>query len=184
MGEGSIIYVYISSSMPPYKGNFSTRIHVDRPRLFSNYCECLGGLIMLNDFNEENGCTKVLPGSHNLKEKPTELFFQENAININAKAGSVLYFNLRLWHTGGINTTNQWRHAIAIGVVRPYLKQKFDIPGTIKKNQIDIRHLSPYAKQKLGYNAIPPTSLNEFYGNAGIEKSYKEKSEWEIAKKE
>ena len=54
MGEGSIIYVYITSSMPPNDGNFSSRIHVDRPRLFPNYCECLAGLIMLDDFTAEN----------------------------------------------------------------------------------------------------------------------------------
>lgn len=183
MGEGSIIYVYITSSMPPNDGNFSSRIHVDRPRLFPNYCECLAGLIMLDDFTAENGSTYVLPGSHNTQEQPDEKYFNMHSIAIQAKAGSVLYFNLRLWHAGGINRTNQWRDAIAIGVVRPCLKQKFDIPGCIQDQGISDSHLSDYAKQKLGYFAIPPKNLNEFYGR-GTAKTYTEKSEWEIAQKE
>jgi ectoine hydroxylase-related dioxygenase (phytanoyl-CoA dioxygenase family) len=181
MGEGSILYVYISSSMPPFKPNFSSRVHVDRPRLFPNYCECFAGLIMLDDFTENNGSTLVLPGSHNSPEKPDDDYFYTHAKTIISSAGSVLYFNLRLWHAGGLNNTSAWRHALALGVVRPYLKQKFDLPGMIKKHEIDTSYITDYARQKLGYFAISPSTLDEFYGP--IEKrTYKEKSEWEIIK--
>ena len=33
VGEGSIVYAYTSSSMPPNKTNYSRRIHVDSPRI-------------------------------------------------------------------------------------------------------------------------------------------------------
>ena len=36
LGEGSIIYAYTSSSMPPHTSNYSQRIHVDCPRLIRN----------------------------------------------------------------------------------------------------------------------------------------------------
>lgn len=179
MGEGNIIYVYISTCMPPQGKNFSSRIHVDRPRLFVNYCECLAGLVFLSDFTKENGATWILPGSQNQEIEPTEKEFYEKAIQVTGKAGSVLYFNLRLWHSGGINKTEDWRHALAIGNVRPYLKQKFDYPRMINDQKIDLTPYSYQVKQKLGFYAIPPKNLDEFYGR-NTPKTYSEKSEWEI----
>ncbi len=179
MGKGSILYVYISSCMPPNSKNFSSRIHVDRPKLFPHYCECLAGLVMLSDFTKENGSTYLLPSSHNLKQQPTNDYFYSNAIQIEAPAGSVLYFNLRLWHAGGQNMTDDWRHALALGVVRPNMKQKFDLPAMIKHHGVNTDHITDYAKQKLGYFAIPPKSLEEFYGPEEI-RTYREISEWNI----
>jgi ectoine hydroxylase-related dioxygenase (phytanoyl-CoA dioxygenase family) len=177
MGEGCILYVYITSSMPPGNPNFSSRIHVDRPRVFQDYCECFAGLLLLDDFTEENGGTFYLPGSQFQKEQPNEKYFYANAKRLIAPAGSVFYFNLRLWHAGGMNTTNQWRHALALGMVRPYLKQRFDLPKMLAKHNVDVSQLSDYAKQKLGYFAIPPSTLDEFYGP--VEKrTYKEKGEY------
>jgi ectoine hydroxylase-related dioxygenase (phytanoyl-CoA dioxygenase family) len=183
MGEGCILYVYISSSMPPYSPNFSSRVHVDRPRLFPDYCECFAGLLLLDDFSEQNGSTLFLPGSHNMAEKPDDDYFYKNAERVIAPAGSVFYFNLRLWHAGGLNETGQWRHALALGMVRPYLKQKFDLPGIISHYKVDTSNISDYARQKLGYFAIPPSSLDQFYGPAEL-RTYKERSEWEMLKNE
>jgi ectoine hydroxylase-related dioxygenase (phytanoyl-CoA dioxygenase family) len=181
MGEGCILYVYITSSMPPGSPNFSTRIHVDRPRVFVDYCECFAGLVLLDDFTEENGGTFYLPASHNQVEQPDEKYFYANAKRLVAPAGSVFYFNLRLWHAGGCNSTDKWRHAVALGMVRPYLKQRYDLPKMMAHYKVDTSKLSDYAKQKLGFFAIPPTTLDEFYGP--IEKrTYKEKSEYLIAK--
>jgi len=183
MGEGSILYVYITSSMPPHGKNASSRVHVDRPRVFKDYCECLAGLVLLDDFSKENGSTYILPGSHHSTETPNNDFFFKNAVQIEAPAGSVLYFNLRLWHSGGENKTERWRHALALGVVRPYLKQRFDLPKLIEKHNVDISHISDYAKQKLGYFSIPPSSLADFYGSPD-QRTYKEIPEWEIVKRE
>ena len=163
--------------MPPGSPNFSSRIHVDRPRVFQDFCECFGGLLLLDDFTEENGGTFYLPGSHIVKEKPEEAYFYAHAKRLIAPAGSVFYFNLRIWHAGGLNKTNQWRHALALGMVRPYLKQRFDLPKMMAKHNVDVSHLSDYAKQKLGFNAIPPSSLDEFYGPIEM-RTYKEKGEY------
>ena len=177
MGEGCILYVYITSSMPPGSPNFSSRVHVDRPKVFADYCECFGGLLLLDDFNEQNGGTFYLPGSHNQVNKPDEEYFYARAKRLIAPAGSVFYFNLRLWHAGGLNKTNEWRHALALGMVRPYLKQRFDLPKIMAKYKVDDSKASDYAKQKLGYFAIPPSSLDEFYGPLEM-RTYKEKSEY------
>ena len=75
MGEGSIVYAYTSSSMPPHKTNYSRRIHVDSPRIIPGYMTNLGVTIALDDFTEENGATYFLPGSHTMADPPGEEFF-------------------------------------------------------------------------------------------------------------
>ena len=42
LGDSCITYVYTSSSMPPNKSNYSSRIHVDRPHFNPNLLESLG----------------------------------------------------------------------------------------------------------------------------------------------
>jgi ectoine hydroxylase-related dioxygenase (phytanoyl-CoA dioxygenase family) len=176
LGDTSIIYVYTSSSLPPLQKNHASRIHVDRPHFIENYIESLGCLILLDDFTEENGATWVLPQSHLVQEQPSEKYFFENAIRILGPKGSVLYFHLRLWHAGGINKTNEWRHSLGIGMVRPYLKQRIDIPRAMEK--IDKKNISNYGLQKLGFFSQPPISLEEYH--FPIEKrSYQQKSEWD-----
>lgn len=175
LGDTSIIYVYTSSSLPPHQKNHASRIHVDRPHFIENYTEALGCIILLDDFTEENGATWVLSKSHLIEEQPPEEFFYQNATRIIAPKGSVLYFHLRLWHAGGENKTNYWRHSIGIGMVRSYLKQRIDIPRAMKG--IDTSIISNYGLQKLGFHSQPPTSIEEYH--LPIEKrSYQQKSEW------
>lgn len=176
LGDSCITYVYTSSCMPPKGSNYSGRIHVDRPHFNPNQIESLGCLICVNDFTKENGGTWVLPFSHNQAEEPLEEYFYKHAIQIEAKAGSVFYFSLRLWHAGGFNASDQWRNSLGIGMIKPYFKQRIDLPRAIPERFTT--QMSDLVKQKLGYFAQPPKSLDEFY--APLEqRTYKEKSEWD-----
>jgi ectoine hydroxylase-related dioxygenase (phytanoyl-CoA dioxygenase family) len=176
LGSSCIVYVYTSSSMPPLCTNYSNRIHVDRPHYNPNLIDSLGCLICINDFTEENGATWLLPNSHNRTDTPSSEMFYKEAIRLKAKAGSVFYFNLRLWHAGGKNLTNAWRHSLGIGMIRPYLKQRIDLPNAIPPEFAE--KMSDLAKQKLGYYAQPPKSLEEYYAPPE-KRTYKEKSEWD-----
>lgn len=176
LGETCIIWVYTTSCLAPHSINSTSRIHVDRPHFIPNFNEGVGSLILLNDFTEENGATWFLPASHKSAEQPDEEFFYKNAIRLIAPKGSVFYFNLRMWHAGGANTTDEWRNALGIGMIRPYYKQRIDLPRAMKSS--DVNSLSDFAKQKIGYFSQPPTSLEEFYDNARTKVKI-QKSEWE-----
>lgn len=176
LGETSIIYVYTSSSMPPQSTNYSNRIHVDRPHFIPGYTEALGCLVMLDDFTEDNGATWILPQSHKQADEPSRDYFYKHAIRATGKKGSVIYFHLRLWHSGGDNMTDKWRHSVGIGFVKGYLKQRIDLPRAMK--DVYINHLSDRAKQKLGFFSQPPSSLEEYYA-IGEKRTYKQKSEWD-----
>jgi ectoine hydroxylase-related dioxygenase (phytanoyl-CoA dioxygenase family) len=161
LGEGCIIYAYTSSSMPPQATNYSARVHVDCPRLIPGYVTNIGATILLDDFSEENGATWFLPESHTRLEQPPEGEFYARGQRVIASAGSVFYFNARLWHAGGRNQTNRWRHALTVNMCRPYMKQRIDIPRAMA--QMEHRLLPPRVRQKLGFLSQPPASYDEFY---------------------
>lgn len=161
MGEECIVYAYTSSSMPPSGSNYSVRIHTDCPRIIPGYVTNMGATILLDDFTDENGATWFLPGSHERAEPPTEDEFYANAGRVIAPAGSVFFFNARLWHAGGANRTSMWRHALTINMCRGYMKQRIDIPRAMAG--MDLSGVSDVVKQKLGFFAQPPSSLEEYY---------------------
>ena len=174
LGDGCILYAYTSSSMPPGKTNFSRRIHVDCPRIIPNYITNLGATILLDDFTEENGATYYLPFSHNRQDPPPEEEFTQKSVRLIAKAGSVWFFNARLWHRGGENHTSSWRHALTMNVCRPYMKQRIDIPRAL--SHLDMSNASQRVLQKLGFFAQVPANYEEYYVPYEMRK-YKQKAE-------
>jgi len=161
LGDESIVYAYTSSSMPPGGVNYSGRVHVDSPRLIQGYVTNMGVTILLDDFTVDNGATWFLPGSHTRSDAPTEDEFYGQARRVIAPAGSAFFFNARLWHAGGVNTTPAWRHALTINVCRGYMKQRIDIPRAMAG--MDLTAVSDKVKQKLGFFAQPPASVEEYY---------------------
>lgn len=161
LGDGCTVYAYTSSSMPPNKSNYSNRLHVDSPRLIPGYVTNMGATILLDDFTEENGATWFLPYSQNTLEKPGEEEFYKNGKRVIAKAGSVWFFNARIWHAGGNNLTDKWRHALTINMCRPYMKQRIDIPRAMA--HMDLSNVSQQALQKLGFLAQVPANYDEYY---------------------
>ena len=161
LGDESIVYAYTSSSMPPNGRNYSVRIHTDCPRIIPGYVTNMGATILLDDFSEENGATWFLPRSQWTTQPPSEDEFYSRATRLVAPAGSVLFFNARLWHAGGDNRTDRWRHALTINMCRPYMKQRIDIPRAMK--DMDLSKASDRVKQKLGFFSQPPASLDEYY---------------------
>ena len=72
---------------------------------------------LLDDFTENNGATRVVPGTHKSKVLPNEAMENPELphpeeIKIIAPAGSVFIFNSHLWHGGTTNHTEAYRRSI------------------------------------------------------------------------
>ena len=171
LGDEWIVYAYTSSSMPPGGGNYSVRIHVDSPRIIPGYVTNMGATILLDDFTEENGATWFLPGSQNMADPPSEDRFFSEGKRVVAPAGSVFFFNARLWHSGGANETDEWRHALTVNMCRPFMKQRIDIPRAMEG--VDLSSAGDLALQKMGYLAQVPAGYDEYYV-APSERKYKQ----------
>ena len=74
------------------------------------------------DFTEENGATRVIPGSHLWDD--TRIPQPEETVPAIMKKGSGLIYCGSLYHAGGENKSNEPRTAIAFSFCRGYLRQE------------------------------------------------------------
>lgn len=163
LGEGCIVYAYQSSSLPPGDTNYSARIHKDCRRVIPKYVTQMGLTLLLDDFTTDNGATWFLPRSHTIVSPPERDHFFGAGRRVIAPAGSGFYFDANLWHAGGVNHSNQWRHAITINMCRSWMKQRIDLPRAMAHQGCDIGSLTERASQKLGFHSQPPSSYDEYY---------------------
>ena len=90
----------------------------------------------ITDFTEENGATRLIPGSHLRDEPPNPLEHYET-IPAEMRRGSVLVWVGSLWHGGGANHTDTRRVGIAMnycaGYIRQQENQQLGIPPALVK---------------------------------------------------
>ncbi len=80
-------------------------------------------LFMLDDFTDENGATRVAPGSHLVRELRS--WSPEETVPAVGPAGSVMFFDGRLVHgTGANHTRGQQRRAVLAYHCRPFVRQQ------------------------------------------------------------
>jgi ectoine hydroxylase-related dioxygenase (phytanoyl-CoA dioxygenase family) len=102
----------------------------------------------LTDFTEENGATRVIPGSH-LADCSPDYGKPYDSVPAEMAQGSVLVWHGSLWHGGGANRTDQRRVGVAMnycaGWIRQQENQQLGIPREIAAR------FSPRLRQLCGY---------------------------------
>jgi ectoine hydroxylase-related dioxygenase (phytanoyl-CoA dioxygenase family) len=88
----------------------------------------------ISDFTEENGATRLIPGSHKAGDMP-EYDLEMDSVAGEMPAGSVIFWHGSLWHGGGTNRTSERRYAIANyycgGFIRQQENQQLGVPSDI-----------------------------------------------------
>jgi ectoine hydroxylase-related dioxygenase (phytanoyl-CoA dioxygenase family) len=88
----------------------------------------------ITDFTEENGATRVIPGSH-LADHSPDYGTHYDSIPAEMTRGSVLVWHGSLWHGGGANRSDQRRVGIAMnycaGFVRQQENQQLGVPPAL-----------------------------------------------------
>jgi ectoine hydroxylase-related dioxygenase (phytanoyl-CoA dioxygenase family) len=77
----------------------------------------------LTDFTDENGATRVVPGTH-LADSPPDPYHPPETVAAEMEKGSVLVFVGSLWHGGGANHTGARRVGIAMNYCAGFLRQQ------------------------------------------------------------
>ncbi|HUO05797.1 MAG TPA: phytanoyl-CoA dioxygenase family protein [Candidatus Binataceae bacterium] len=139
------------SSVAIFPGELAQPIHADDqliPLKKPHQAIICNTMWALTDFTEENGATRIIPGSHKSERNP-EFMKHYPSIPALMKKGSVLVWHGSLWHGGGANVSDQVRIGIAMnycaGYIRQQENQQLGIPREI------IRGFSPRLKELVGY---------------------------------
>jgi ectoine hydroxylase-related dioxygenase (phytanoyl-CoA dioxygenase family) len=66
-------------------------------------------------FADENGATRIVPGSHKLNRMPTDAELASDTVALEAPAGTMVVMEGRLWHKTGNNRTADERRAAIFG---------------------------------------------------------------------
>ncbi|WP_421121242.1 phytanoyl-CoA dioxygenase family protein [Aquihabitans daechungensis] len=156
MEPGSTLYTMTTSCNEAHSGgrpmHVDTHIDLGKPLV-------LGLLVLLDDFNEHTGSTRILPGVRS--EAPSAEEFERDALRLEAPAGSVCWFDGRLYHDATANHSDHRRRCIILAMIRPFVRPRFDLAQMVG-------HLAPESfsaaiRQRLGFPLLPPGSYEDYY---------------------
>jgi ectoine hydroxylase-related dioxygenase (phytanoyl-CoA dioxygenase family) len=102
----------------------------------------------LTDFTEENGATRLIPGTHKLDHNP-EFTPDHDSIAAEMTKGSVLVWHGSLWHGGGANRTDRRRVGIAMNYCAGYIRQQENQQLGLPLSSI--RGFSPRLRDLVGF---------------------------------
>jgi ectoine hydroxylase-related dioxygenase (phytanoyl-CoA dioxygenase family) len=110
----------------------------------------------MTDFTEENGATRLIPGSHRLEGRRE--FTQADTVPAEMPAGSVLFYTGSLYHGAGANRSDEVRYGLNITYAVSWLRQEenqyLSVPADVARGLPDsLLRLMGYARgaYALGY---------------------------------
>ena len=129
LGPGHYAYSFASNIARP--GSYPQTLHQDsgaiHPIQTPHAPILVNTVYIMQDVNDVNGGTLVIPTSHRLVSQVPpggEVGPLPPAVNVEAKGGTVMLMDGRLLHGTGVNHTDEWRYIMTNSNVKPWLRQQ------------------------------------------------------------
>jgi hypothetical protein len=127
LGHATTFQLHLTQIIAIGPGEPAQTVHRDQwgfdffpfPKGFEVQCNTIWAL---DDFTEENGATRVIPGSHLFDDKLR--FTNEDTVPAEMSRGSVLFYSGAVYHGGGANRSDAVRRAINITYNLSWLRQE------------------------------------------------------------
>ncbi|GKT47804.1 uncharacterized protein ColSpa_07985 [Colletotrichum spaethianum] len=125
-------------------------VHLPRPRPPVTAAT----MIVLDDYTETNGATRIIPGSHLwASDRVGE---DHEAISAVCPRGSVIYFLGTTWHSGGANRTQKPRYAATIQYCQPYIRPLENLMFGIDPRRVLSGEIPKKIADMMGYRSAIP----------------------------
>lgn len=156
--NGFILPSYSVDSQPKV---FQNTYHRDFPRFIPGYRASISCLFAIDEFDERNGATIVVPGTHAVESRPSDEYLQRNGVKAVCPRGSMIVFDAQLYHAAGLNVSGSERVGINHQFTRSFFKQQIDYVRALAIEEAT--QIPERSKQLLGWYTRVVTSLDEYY---------------------
>ena len=143
--------------------------HLEYPIVVTVFC-------LLTEFNVGNGCTWVVPGSHTiptprpgryLEQAPERI---EDAVPVEAPAGTAFIFEGRTWHAAGINTSGELRAHLNGFHCAPFIRQREPYAMNLRQEVVD--ELSDAQRKLVGFDTGLFNNIEPTLGRANVSQTF------------
>ncbi len=167
LGEGWNHLSFISNISFP--GCHPQGLHQDQsliaPYCFAGAPVLVNTVYILQDVNEVNGGTLIIPGLHRLQKDDGTFGPLPPAINLEARAGTIMLMDGRVLHGGAVNRSQALRYIITNSVVRPWIRQQESFLLTV--SSAVLASASTKFLWRAGFQATAGRNMVEGYGYFG-----------------
>lgn len=127
LGHASSFQLHLTQVIAIGPGEPAQPVHRDQwaydfftfPQGYEVQCNTIWAL---TDFTEQNGATRVVPGSNHLEDKLR--FSQEDTVPAEMRRGSILFYTGAVYHGGGANRSEEVRAGVNITYNLSWLRQE------------------------------------------------------------
>ncbi len=167
LGPGHYAYSFASNIARP--GSYPQNLHQDsgavHPIQTPKAPILVNTVYIMQDVNEVNGGTLVIPTSHRLVSQTPpgeEVGPLPPAVNVEAKGGTVMLMDGRLLHGTGVNHTDEWRYIMTNSNVKPWLRQQENWQLSIDPEVLE--SASDKLLQRMGYFSSGLLEIGSYSG--------------------
>lgn len=89
----------------------------------------VNALFALDDFTVENGCTRVIPGSHKVENFSSDEVVHRVERHVTVEAGTYVLLDCMTYHRGGVNRSARDRRAVNHVFTIPAWRQQLHLPS-------------------------------------------------------
>jgi ectoine hydroxylase-related dioxygenase (phytanoyl-CoA dioxygenase family) len=156
LGPGHYAYSFASNIARP--GSYPQNLHQDsgaiHPIQTAHAPVLVNTVYIMQDVNEVNGGTLVIPTSHRIVSSAApgeEIGALPPAVNVEARGGTVMLMDGRLLHGTGVNHTDEWRYIMTNSNVKPWMRQQENWQLSVDPEVL--RNASDKLLQRMGYHS-------------------------------
>ena len=167
LGKGWICHSFLSNGSDP--GGYPQGLHIDQGPLLPWVTEeapaLFNTMYIPQDINEKNGGTLVIPGSHRILIEAGsggKVGKLPPAINLEAKAGTIMLFDGRMLHGTGVNRTDKQRFVATMSNVKAWTRTQENWVISVAPDVLE--KASPKLLHRIGLQALTYGATIEGFG--------------------